>query len=325
MAQTTIKTEQLADDAVTSAKLDTNITIAGTLGSTGKITADAGIDIDNFNIDGTTIALSSGDMLLDAAGDIVLDAAGEDIFFKANGTTFGQITTSSGDFHILQPTSDKDILFRGLDGSTYINALTLDMSDAGAATFNSTVTVGSNMGNFIPVTSGTTGASLNANGNGLLQLQSGGVTKATINDSGGLTLKGAGNAGHYSWATQVGFAASATKNLVLHLNGSNVFGQFRVRMTGDYGNVNAIGSFEKVWSIGVNSSNTSNYAAAGAGTTVFDSGSTSGVLTFGSMSKPSNTTVQIPITNGNGSHTVQCYVYVEITGDIAGISHLTLS
>jgi hypothetical protein len=78
----------------------------------------------------------TGDFTLDVAGDIILDAAGEDIFFKANGTTFGQITTSSGDLHILQPTSDKDILFRGLDGSTYINALTLDMSDAGTAIFN---------------------------------------------------------------------------------------------------------------------------------------------------------------------------------------------
>ena len=43
-------------------------TNSGTIISTGKITADAGIDIDNFNIDGTTIALSSGTMTLDSAG-----------------------------------------------------------------------------------------------------------------------------------------------------------------------------------------------------------------------------------------------------------------
>ena len=55
-------TAEIADGAVTSAKLDTNITVSGTLDSTGKLTADAGIDVDNFNIDGTTIALSSGDM-----------------------------------------------------------------------------------------------------------------------------------------------------------------------------------------------------------------------------------------------------------------------
>ena len=56
-----------------------NQTVSGTLVSTGKITADAGIDIDNFNIDGTTIALSSGSITIDAAADIELDAAGNEI------------------------------------------------------------------------------------------------------------------------------------------------------------------------------------------------------------------------------------------------------
>ena len=55
------------------------VTAGAAFTATGKITADAGIDIDNFNIDGTTIALSSGDMTLDAAGDIILDADGGDI------------------------------------------------------------------------------------------------------------------------------------------------------------------------------------------------------------------------------------------------------
>ena len=66
-----------------------NFTNSGTIVSAGKITADAGIDIDNFNIDGTTIALSSGDMTIDAAGDIILDADGGDITFKDAGTTIG--------------------------------------------------------------------------------------------------------------------------------------------------------------------------------------------------------------------------------------------
>ena len=36
------------------------------------------------------------------------------------------------------------MVFRGNDGGSFLNALTLDMSDAGAATFNSNVTVGGN-------------------------------------------------------------------------------------------------------------------------------------------------------------------------------------
>lgn len=117
-------------------------TNGSTLVSTGKITADAGIDIDNFNIDGTTIALSSGDMILDGAGDIILDGDDGDIILKDGGTTFGQFSISSGDFFIQNPTADKDIVFRGLDGSSYISALTLDMSAGGHATFNGSVGIG---------------------------------------------------------------------------------------------------------------------------------------------------------------------------------------
>ena len=135
----------IGDDTIVSSMLDTNIAIAGTLGVTGKITADAGIDIDNFNIDGTTIALSSGDMLLDAAGDIILDADDGDIILKDGGTTFGQFSISSGDLFIQQPTADKDIVFRGLDGSSYISALTLDMSNAGEATFNADLVIPSSI------------------------------------------------------------------------------------------------------------------------------------------------------------------------------------
>jgi len=58
MAQTTIKTEQLADDAVTSAKLDTNIAIAGTLGVASDVTLTSATStkphliIKNTNADG---------------------------------------------------------------------------------------------------------------------------------------------------------------------------------------------------------------------------------------------------------------------------------
>ena len=77
-----------------------NTAVGGTLTSTGKITADAGIDIDNFNIDGTTIALSSGDMTVDAAGDIILDADGADVVLKDDGTQYGALTNNSGNLII---------------------------------------------------------------------------------------------------------------------------------------------------------------------------------------------------------------------------------
>jgi len=71
-----------------------NFTNSGTIVSTGKITADAGVDIDNFNIDGTTIALSSGSMTIDAASNITLDADGGTITFADDGASLGTITSS---------------------------------------------------------------------------------------------------------------------------------------------------------------------------------------------------------------------------------------
>ena len=111
---------------------------------TGSVTA-SGLVIGNINIDGTTIALSSGDLTLDVAGDIILDAGGDDITFKTNGVEFGSIFYLNSNLYLNSAVSDGDMLFRGNDGGSAINALTLDMSEAGAATFNSTITTGGNI------------------------------------------------------------------------------------------------------------------------------------------------------------------------------------
>jgi len=83
---------------------------------------------------------SGSTITLDATTDIVLDADGGDVFFKDGGTTIGEFTNSSSDFVIKSAVNDKDMLFKGVDNSSAITALTLDMSAAGAASFNSTVT-----------------------------------------------------------------------------------------------------------------------------------------------------------------------------------------
>lgn len=139
IADASISTDRIADDAVTSAKLDTNISIAGTLASTGVLTANAGVVVDNITIDGTEIDLSSGDLTIDVAGVIKLDADGAEIQIKDGGTEIGAINMASSNLNIDAKVADKDIVFRGIDGSSDITALTLDMSAAGAATFNSTV------------------------------------------------------------------------------------------------------------------------------------------------------------------------------------------
>lgn len=140
----TLNHDNTARLATTSAGCEVTGTLAvsGTSAFTGKITSDNGIDIDNINIDGTTIALSSGDLTVDVAGDIILDAGGTNVTLKDDGTTYGQLTNSSSDFIVQSVQSDKDLIFKGSDGGSTITALTLDMSAAGAATFNSSVTAG---------------------------------------------------------------------------------------------------------------------------------------------------------------------------------------
>jgi len=159
----------------------TNIAVVGTMGATGKITADAGIDIDNFNIDGTTIALSSGTMVLDSAGDIVLDADGTAVMFKDAGTEFGRIFNSSSDLVIKSIVSDKDMKFQGNDGGSAITALTLDMSDAGTATFNSHIQMADNKTLRI------------GSSNNDLKLYHDGTNSHIDNDTGDLNIDVAGN------------------------------------------------------------------------------------------------------------------------------------
>jgi len=83
--------------------------------------------------------LHAGDFTLDVAGDIILDADGQDIRLKDAGTEWGRFT-HTGHFGIQNPVSDADIQFIGNDDGSTITALTLDMSAAGAATFNAGVT-----------------------------------------------------------------------------------------------------------------------------------------------------------------------------------------
>ena len=135
----------IADDGNIGSASDTDalaISSAGVVTFTQKPVINSGVAIDNITIDGTEIDLSSGDLTLDVAGDIILDADGGDVKINDGGTAIAELTNSSTDFVIKSVTSDKDIIFKGNDGGAAITALTLDMSAAGAATFNNAITSG---------------------------------------------------------------------------------------------------------------------------------------------------------------------------------------
>ena len=135
----------IADDGNIGSASDTDalaISSAGVVTFTQKPVINSGVAIDNITIDGTEIDLSSGDLTLDVAGDIILDADGGDVKINDGGTAIAELTNSSTDFVIKSVTNDKDIIFKGVDNSSAITALTLDMSAAGAATFNNAITSG---------------------------------------------------------------------------------------------------------------------------------------------------------------------------------------
>ena len=126
---------------VTIGNGDTKMVYLDGAGS-GAAVVDALIDIDlsGGSVNVSTVKTNSGDMTFDSAGDIILDAGDADIILKDDGTQFGLIAKATNDLTITSSVSDGDMLFKGNDGGSGITALTLDMSAAGAATFNNDVT-----------------------------------------------------------------------------------------------------------------------------------------------------------------------------------------
>ena len=109
--------------------------------ATGRLTIGAGEDLNLYH-GGTNsyIVNDTGDLIIDTAGDIQLDDDGAEIKLLDGGTQFGTLFNTSSDFGIKSNVNDKDLVFKGEDGGSTITALTLDMSEAGAATFNNNVT-----------------------------------------------------------------------------------------------------------------------------------------------------------------------------------------
>ena len=136
----------IKDDSTTTLDIVSNGATSVTLDAPGDIILDA--DGANVTIkdDGTTtldiVSNGTTDVLFDAPGDIRLDAGGFDIKLEAAGTEFGRLSDdTSSNFAIFSAVQDKDMVFKGNDGGSTITALTLDMSNAGRATFNENVVV----------------------------------------------------------------------------------------------------------------------------------------------------------------------------------------
>ena len=121
----------------------TNVTASGAISASGTITANQY----GGNVSGSSTSTGSfgkvevGSGKITTAGNMVLDADGAQIRFEDGGTEFGRISRVSSDLVIKSISNNNDILFKGVDGSSTITALQLDMSEAGNAIFNNDVTV----------------------------------------------------------------------------------------------------------------------------------------------------------------------------------------
>jgi len=131
----------------------------------------------------TLLMTIPSDITIDAEGDIILDSNAANWRFKDDGTSILEIGSVSSGPSFYSAVSDADIRFKGNDGGSAITALTLDMSAAGAATFNSSITYS---GDLISSTAGTSNfrAGVNA-GN---SIQSGGNYNVAVGDEAGTAI-----------------------------------------------------------------------------------------------------------------------------------------
>jgi hypothetical protein len=119
------------DGGSTVTALTLDMSEAGNASFNGRVTANAGVVVDNITIDGTEIDVSSGDLTLDVANNIILNADGNQIMFADGSTSYGRITSNSSDLTLQSDISDQDITFKGNDGGNFIEAMRIDMSAAG--------------------------------------------------------------------------------------------------------------------------------------------------------------------------------------------------
>jgi len=109
------------------------------------------------------------------------------ILMAESDTLLLRITSSGSDVKFQNRVADKDISFEGIDGSSAITALHLDMATAGTATFNDNIVMGTaGKGIHLGVTSATAA-------NLLDDYEEGSYTPAMTVNSGSLTVHGSHN------------------------------------------------------------------------------------------------------------------------------------
>ena len=101
-------------------------------------------NIGDITINGSTISRGgSGDLFFDVGGNIQLDADDNgEVRFIDGGTQYATIKKDGNAALFQSIVADGDFIIQGIDGSSFINAVRFDMSEAGSAYFNNKVGIG---------------------------------------------------------------------------------------------------------------------------------------------------------------------------------------
>ena len=184
--------------------------------SSGNLTTVGDVTLANnkkviFGDAGESISGDGTDLTINSSGDVIMKLTGEQLILHDGTSNIAQFDLTSNHLTVATLGNDKDMFFKGVTGASQFTALTLDMSAAGAATFNDKIILGTNKEiQFVdtnesiksdgskmiiksggttfnlPTADGTAGQALVTDGSGTLSFDS---VATTVSDDGLATVK----------------------------------------------------------------------------------------------------------------------------------------
>ena len=193
-----------------------------TLGSTAVTSTAAELNIIDGNTSASSVTIVDADQIIlndnGTMKQVAVSAlnsytsssiAADDI---GTGNAAINLTTSSGNITIDAAANDTDIIFKGTDNTSDITMLTLDGSEAGAATFNNAITSGAVITSGAGLVIADAGNIGSASDTDAIAISSGGVV--TMNQipvfSAGINVSGGSIAGTLSTAAQANITSLGT-------------------------------------------------------------------------------------------------------------------
>jgi len=322
--------------------IGTSSVLSGTkLDVRGVITSGANYG-GTFSVYDTTGASRVGYMSSDAYASgnndtnlsIVADQAGKGIkFYTAGSATVRAFIDSSGNVGVGNSTpssSGAKLVVTPTNTTGSSSYLTFDCTNFIDSNFQVSITGSASTDKRAVVgTTTNTTLALQTNGTERMRIASGGQVMvgsttafaSAVFESGACALgMTTGQTGKLITSMQITFAAgTSTKNIRIQL-GAGMQYAAEITITGNYNNFNASGAIKYVYAGNVNNTNTTIYGAGQQ--SIYSLGVTSSYYSFGSQSKPNNTTIYLPITGTSLPATDALTVVIElITGNIGNIAN----